>query len=337
MRNIINMDGIQIDITNHCVKQCGNCTRYCALVKDPYYMPLEDVKRAIDSTIGYPSFTGIMGGEPLLHPDFDEICRYALDKRPDQTNATNKSGVRHKIQGKDGKRVEITSSRQLGLWTTLPKGYEHHAKRICETFYHCYINDHSIPNIYHWPSLVAVQEVEPNRNKMWNMINDCWVQHSWCASINPRGAWFCEVAANMAMLWGEGEGWPVEPGWWWRTPKDYIEQMETWCPRCGMPAPLALRASVDKIDDVSPKNYEELKDRVRHHERFKVHDLRIVGHQEEKMAAYKDFDYRNRCAAKYGMFLVINECNTWTPYMKGDTAFEIKKSIFDNIKERFAA
>lgn len=309
MKNIIKMDGIQLDITNHCVLRCANCTRYCALVNDPYYMPLEDVKRAIDSTLDYPSFTGIMGGEPLLHPDFDEICAYARSKR---------------------------DPKQLGLWTTLPKGYEHHARRICETFYHIYVNDHTRPDIYHWPSLVGVQEVEPDPKKMWNMINDCWVQHSWCACINPRGAWFCEMAANMAMLYGEGDGWPVEPGWWWRTPKDYIEQMEKWCPRCGMCAPLALRASIERVDDISPLNYEALKDRVRHSERLKIHNLKCV-REQPKMQAYKDFDYRNHCARKYGMFLIINECNTWTPYMITDKDRGPQKSIMETIKERFAA
>ncbi len=308
MKCICQMDGIQIDITNKCPEKCGNCTRYCAIIKDQYFMPLEDVKRAIDSTIGYPSFTGIMGGDPVLHPDFDEICAYAASKR---------------------------TSHELGLWTTLPKGYERHAQRICDTFYHVYVNDHKRPDIYHWPSLVAIQEVEPNRRKMWNLIENCWVHNSWCASINLRGAWFCEVAANMAMLWGEGEGWTVEPEWWMRTPKDYIEQMEKWCPRCGMPAPLALRPSVQHFDDISPGNYEMLKDKVRHPERFKIHDLSRVT-EWPKMAAYKDYDYRNRCAGKYGMFLIINECNTWTAHMKHGQGMERpEKSILETINERF--
>jgi len=310
LKAITQMDGIQIDCTNRCPEHCGNCTRYCSIVKDQYYMPLDDVKRAIDSTIGYNSFTGIMGGETLLHPDFDAICRYAASKR---------------------------DCRQLGLWTTLPKGYEHHAQVICDTFYHIYVNDHKRPDIYHWPSLVGIQELIPNPEDMWLAIDQCWAQGSWCAAINPRGAWFCEVAANMAMLYGEGEGWPVEPGWWKRTPKDYIEQMEKWCPRCGMAAPLALRASVSHFDDVSPLNYAALKDKVRHPERLVVHDLTMTT-ERPPMAAYKDFDYRNRCADKYGMFLIINEANTWTPYMQKDgKPKRPTKSIVETINERFAA
>lgn len=302
------MDGIQLECTNFCSLSCANCTRFCGQVKDRYYMPLEDVKRAIDSTIGYPKFTGIMGGDPLLHPDFDAICRYAGSKR---------------------------DCRQLGLWTTLPKGKEHHAQVICDTFYHIYVNDHKLPNIWHWPGLVGIQEVIPDKRRMWMEINKCWAHNSWCACINPRGAWFCEVAGAMAMLWGEGEGWPVEPGWWMRSPKDYIEQMEKWCPRCGFPAPLALRASVEQVDDISPLNYEELKDKVRHPERFKIHDLSTVN-EWPVMAAYKEFSYRNRCADKYGMFLIINETGTWTPYMKtGGHRARPEKSIQQEYIERF--
>jgi hypothetical protein len=308
LKEITAMDGIQIDLTAKCPLSCGNCTRYCGITKNQFVMPLDNVKRAIDSTIGYPKFTGIMGGDPLTHPDFDAICRYAATKR---------------------------DCRQLGLWTTLPKGYEHHAQVICDTFYHCYVNDHKLPNIFHWPSLVGIQEVITDKKKMWHQINSCWCQNSWCAVINPRGAWFCEVAGNMAMLWGEGKGWDVEPEWWMRTPKDYIEQMEQWCPRCGMAAPISLRPSIEHIDDISPLNYEALKDKVRHPERLKIHDLSTVT-EWPTMAAYKDFDYRNRCADKYGMFLIVNETGSWTPYMKtGGKSTRPEKSIAETYQERF--
>ena len=308
MRSLCNMDTIQIEITNACRESCSNCTRFCTQVKKPYFLPLDEVKRAIDSMVGYPKMTGIMGGEPLLHPDFEEICRYAGSK---------------------------INAKQLGLWTTLPKGYEHHAKVICDTFYHIFINDHSRPDIFHQPPLVAIQEVVSDKNQMWNMIDSCWAQMSWSASVNPRGAWFCEIAAAMAMLFEEGEGWPIEPGWWWRTVKDFGEQIEKFCPRCGFAAPIALRASVEQVDDISPLNYEALKDRVRNPERFKIHPL-ICTDQRPPMAAYKDFNYRNTIARRYGMFLSINEMMFWTPYLiDNDDETQIQKSIFETYKERF--
>jgi hypothetical protein len=307
MRSMIDMDHLQVEITNFCPKSCANCTRFVQLVNKPYFMPIEEVKRAIDSMVGYPKQVGIMGGEALCHPQFKEICEYASEKIP------------HK---------------QLALWSCFPKGKEHYNKLICDTFYSVFINDHTRPDIFHQPPLVAIQEVEPDKNKMWHLIDHCWAQESWSASINPRGAWFCEIAAALSMLFEEGEGWPVEPGWWWKTPKDFREQIEQFCPRCGFAIPTALRASVDNIDDISPLNYEALKNRVRHPERFVLHPLTCVK-ERPQMAAYKDFDYRNRIARRYGMYLIINEMGFWTPYMGASPMPE--KSIFATIKERFAA
>ena len=53
------------------------------------------------------------------------------------------------------------------------------------------------------------------------------------------------------------------------------------------------------------------------------------------MAAYKDFDYRNRIARRYGMFLTINEKGFWRPHLRNrfDVGFE-QKSGFDLILER---
>ena len=310
MRSMCDMDTVQIEILNACNHSCSNCTRFCQLVQKPYFMPLDEVKRAIDSMVGYPKMVGIMGGEPLLHPDFEAICKYAGSK---------------------------INANQLGLWTTLPKGFEKHAQVICDTFYHIFVNDHSRPDIFHQPPLVGIQEIQSDKNMMWQMIDHCWAQHSWSASVNPRGAWFCEIAAAMSMLFEEGEGWPVEPGWWWRTPKDFKEQMERFCPRCGFAAPTALRASVEEVDDISPLNYEALKDKVRHPERFKIHPLTCTN-ERPAMAAYKEFNYRNRIAKRYGMFLTINEMGFWTPYMDDGNAMTIpSKSIFETYQERFGA
>jgi len=287
MRNLISMDTIQIEICNVCNKSCANCTRFCSHVSKPYFMEFDEFKVAVDSMVGYPKMTGIQGGEPLLHPYFEKMCEYLSSK---------------------------INPEQLGLWTTLPKGYEHYREIIVKTFKHIFINDHSRSDIYHHPPLVAIEEVIPDKNLMWGFIDKCWAQEWWSASINPRGAWFCEMAASLSMLFEEGEGWKIEPGWWYRIPKDFTSQMEQFCPRCGMAASLRRRASIENVDDISSNNYLKLKDKVRNSNRFIISDCKIVK-DPEPLAAYKNFDYRNSIAKSYGMFLVINSKNFWTPYL----------------------
>jgi len=305
MRSMFDMDTVQIEVTNVCRLSCSNCTRFCSQIKKPYFMSFDQFKEAVDSMIGYPKMVGFQGGEPLLHPDFEKMCEYALTKFPKE---------------------------QLGLWTTLPKGFEHYREIICKTFHHIFINNHTRKDIFHHAGLVAIEEVIPNKNHMWTQIDHCWAQMSWSASINPRGAWFCEIAASMAMLFEEGKGWPVEPGWWWRIPKDFKEQMEMFCPRCGMPAPLKRRPSVEGIDDISPDNFRRLKNKVKNPNRFKIHDLKIVA-EPEPLGAYKEYDYRNRIAARYGMFLIVNKQNFWTPYLKKSTLYLEQKPLIEVYKE----
>jgi hypothetical protein len=302
------MDTIQIEITNHCIYSCANCTRFCPQLKKPFFMGWEQFKQAVDSMVGYPKMTGIMGGEPLLHPEFEKFCDYLVSKIP---------------------------QAQLGLWTTLPKGFEKYREVICRTFKHIFVNDHSRADIYHQPPLVAVSEIIKDPGEMWLAINACWAQESWSASINPRGAWFCEIAAAMAMLFEEGEGWTVERGWWWKIPKDFASQMEQFCPRCGFAAPIGLRSSVEDVDDISPCNFELLKDRVRSPQRFKIHDLQPVRKDcNPPMAAYKDMNYRQRIAARYGMGLFINDQHFWSPYLS-DGKVPAAVNIYEDYKERF--
>src|ERR1035437_3568958 len=193
-RSMLDMDTIQIEITNTCINECSNCSRFCGHHRQPYFMDFELFKTAIDSMVEYPRVIGFQGGESLLHPDFEEMCKYARSKFPKE---------------------------QLGLWTTLPEGFEKYREVICETFHNIFINDHSRNDIYHHPPLVAIEEVVPDKNKMWHCIDHCWAQEGWSSSINPTGAFFCEIAASLAMLFEEEGGWEIIPGWWNRIPKDF--------------------------------------------------------------------------------------------------------------------
>jgi len=311
VRNLLAMDTIQIEITNYCIHECSNCTRFCGHHRRPYHMDFDTFKQAVDSLADYPQMTGIMGGEPLLHPEFERFCDYALSKIP-----------------KD----------RLGLWSCFPEGFEDYRTTIANTFDHIFLNDHTRDDIYHAPILVAIQEIIPSKTDMHLIIDHCWLQNSWSAAINPKGAFFCEIAAAMSILFDGPGGWPVEKGWWKKVPKDFASQVEEWCPKCGCALNLPRRKSTEEIDDISPGNLALLKDKSRKIAagKFKISDLRIVDDKSNPpMAAYKDAQYRDRIAARYGMILAVNQRGFLTPYLKNNKEIGGRsKSLFEEYKEK---
>ena len=291
MKCIVDNDTVQIEITNACPLNCANCTRFTKHVRKPFFMTFGQFKEAVDSMVGYPKMTGVMGGEPLLHPEFEKMCNYLHTK---------------------------ISPRQTGLWTCLPPGKEHYREVICETFGNIFINDHTRDDIMHHPFLVSAEEIKNvDRWVKWVLIDKCWAQLSWSASVNPHGAFFCEIAASLSMLLNKkDDGWKIEPGWWVRTPKDYREQMEKYCLLCGGAMPLKKRVSTTIKDEISPKMLERIKDfsgKVKRGE-YDLSNCEMC-QDDTPMASYKDPSYRERITARYGMFTMQNELNFLTPYL----------------------
>ncbi|SLM31187.1 Radical SAM domain protein [Desulfamplus magnetovallimortis] len=222
---------IQIDITNACINRCSNCTRLIGHHKKPFYMDMDTFKLAADSLVDFPGIVGMIGGEPLLHPDFEEMALYLASTRPDK--------------------------KKRGLWSTIPEGNRYGAL-IKEVFGTQYFNDHTVNTIKHQPVLVAAREMISDEKKMWEFIDNCWVQRLWSATITPKGAYFCEVAAAFDMLFDGNRGWKIEPGWWHRTPEQFGEQKKHWCPKCGCAIPLERRTSTEGKDDISQGNLKAL-------------------------------------------------------------------------------
>jgi hypothetical protein len=245
---------------------------------------------------------GAIGGDPLIHPDFERFCEYAAKKIPRSHH---------------------------GLWTTFPAGKEKYAKLICDTFAHILLNDHSIA-VKHAPILVGIEEVVPNEEDIWPIVDRCWLGNHWSPVVNGRGAFFCEVAGSMSQLFEGPEGWDLKPGWWKKVPKDYTAQMEEYCRKCGCALPLYRRNSHQKggrdIDDISPKNLERLKGKSRKVDKglVQVSDFSIdpeiadpgrFGGGQYPTQEYKDAEYRQGIAARYGILLVLNERGYWEPTM----------------------
>jgi hypothetical protein len=290
MRPLLDCDTVQIEITNACTMQCSNCTRLVGHHPKPYFMEFDQFKAAVDSLIDYPKMVGMMGGEPLLHPEFERFCEYLGSKIP---------------------------AGRCGLWSTFPKGKEHYRDIIVKTFGNIFLNDHSRTDILHGPILVASEEIDCEQWLKDYMIDKCWVQNYWSASINPRGAFFCEVAAALSMLLKEGIGWEVKPGWWKKSPKDFVEQMDTYCKHCGGAMPLNLRPSCEGVDDISPMMFKKISATSPKIKRgcYQIHDLKF-SQDKKRVASYKEMQYRECIANRYGLSLALNPKGFCTPYLR---------------------
>ena len=247
---------IQIEITNACPGKCSNCSRFVPHVRKPFFMDMETFQRAVQSMRGYRGMLGIMGGEPTLHPQFREMVLYY---RKHWAGGAIYSHGRTPIENfadYHSKYLADIQNKSCGLWTALGRGYWKHFELIQETFPYQCINTHQA-GATHQPLLVTRKETDISDEEWRRRRDNCWIQRLWSASINPRGAWFCEIAAAMAMLYGDlpdcpgpKEGWPIEPGWWKRRPEEFGDQL-AWCEYCAVPLGLPPRVDAEELQDVS--------------------------------------------------------------------------------------
>ncbi len=243
---------IQIDVTNHCSRQCSNCTRMLAHVpkQDRFFMRWDQFRQAVDALRDFPEesesnpngqnagvkVVGIIGGEPLLHPGFQAICATMREAFPEKRNR--------------------------GLWTSLEWQNHRHAQAVQETFGEGGYINHNMHDtvVVHHPFLVAVEDLVPDEAQMWKLIDACPLQHIWSSSITPKGFFFCEVAAAMDMVFGGPGGMPVSPACWQHDLAEYRDQIERWCPRCGFAVQnLPKRRDADEKDDLSEGNLKRLR------------------------------------------------------------------------------
>lgn len=262
MKKLSKMSIIQIDVTNACTLRCSNCTRFCGHYKKSSFMEYDFFKKAVDSMAGFRGMVGVMGGEPTLHPEFEKMVRYICEKRnsPNYTHSLkpikdmNEHFKKHLMPIKG----EFFQKGRAGLWSALNKSYLKYFEIINDSFDCQIINDHE-NSCLHQALLVSRKELGIPDDEWEEKRDACWIQNTWSGTITHKGAFFCEVAGMLDMLFDGPGGWPVEPGWWQRDVSDYTDQLH-WCELCGGCLNVPKRLSHDGRDDITPNILEKLKE-----------------------------------------------------------------------------
>ncbi|MFZ2253215.1 MAG: radical SAM protein [Minisyncoccia bacterium] len=207
-------------------------------------MSLECFRKAIGAVADFPEASppskvpggkliGLIGGEPLLHPDFGRMLEIMAERIPRQYR---------------------------GLWTGLDWERTRYGEAIRSAFADRGIhnNRHDLQESRHSPVLVASADVIDDPAARAAIIDNCWLQREWCGTITPKGYFFCEVAGAFDRVFGGPGGLPVEPDCWRRPLADFQSQIDQWCQRCGIAMNLAGRRAGEECDDISKTNLVDL-------------------------------------------------------------------------------
>ena len=225
-----------VDITNKChIGNCIYCSRFERHIRSDmfYEMDLDFFSKAIESYINYPNGVGIIGGEPLLHSKFKEICKIIRDLFPKE---------------------------KMGLWTSINPAKSKYSDDIESTFGLIAFNEHNPLQqqaCSHQPFTLSPIDMVENEVLRNDLIEDCWFDRGWCSTINPLGGYFCEVAASLAYLQGI-KGVPIEPNWWQDMTK-FAYQRDI-CNLCGACIPMEKQRLCDRKEKISKSFYNMLID-----------------------------------------------------------------------------
>lgn len=229
---------LQVKWLNACDLSCANCSVGVGLakkLKKVFIMPPKEFRRALQSLKGFPGVIGAFGGNPTLHPSFEEMCAIF--------------------------REEIPNIEQRGLWSNRLHG---HGSTCRKTFYgpHSNLNVHQSQEAWDeikrdWPEAIPLEaglsapshhgpifgsqlDLGITPKAMWESVGSCYVNQTWSAEItmveDELKCFFCEIAATQAELLGNPKlGMEVSPGWWAQGMDAFASQVRFHCRRCLIP------------------------------------------------------------------------------------------------------
>jgi len=311
MRSPYEMKIICIDITNKCDLACSNCTRLLENQDAFWEMTPENFRLAARSLADFPGIIAVIGGNPVMHRDFKEICDIFVEEIPDK--------MRRGLWTNNVFKHSDLSEGVFGIFNLNPHGTERGIKSLAKLkdlgWYH---EDHSS----HSPLLTAGKDLF-EEDEMWDRISKCDVNHEWSASIvqnkgNLR-AYFCEVAASFDLARGTDNGIEPVAGWWRRNVSEFDDQVKHFCPGCGVPAKLKGHMDFEDTDTYTSSNADLALKSLKKNRKI----IALTKDQATSISHKKVTDYSERLRT-------INEANT-----AQGVGIAQKPSLFGRIKSLF--
>jgi hypothetical protein len=177
---------IEIDITYSCNLTCFNCDRSCGQAPTRERMTLEQinvfVKESIAKRVKWERIR-LLGGEPILHPNFLEILSLLIAYR----NAFSKRTV-----------IEVTTN-----------GYGKKAERIIEKIPAGIKinNSHKQPTVAPDFDTFNVAPRDLDAYKQADYRNGCWISQTCGIGLSSAGYYPCAAAGGI-----DRPPYPVKPG-----------------------------------------------------------------------------------------------------------------------------
>ena len=218
-----------ITITNVCNLHCGGCSQLCGHFEKEqlWFIDLEQLKINIEIMGEHISKKiWIFGGEPTLHPKFNEI-KEILYSYENYEFIIFSNGRLHDISQC---KVEKKENR-IGAWV-----HDKNNVTFLIDFKEYYGKD-DIPMKMFNPTLVAPIDVLKIKDKKyyWEQAKKhciCWNKCG--VTIYNNKAYLCEVAPAFDQISGEDNGWVIEKDKnpFDKTNEEIAKQAEKFCYRC---------------------------------------------------------------------------------------------------------
>lgn len=243
-------DTIQVVVTTACDRACSNCTQLLNFRTDYRFMSVECFSDAVNSVREWPGIVALFGGNPAVHPHFNELCEILSEAIPPErrglwTNHTFKHGeIAAQTFGKGRLNLNAHANPEA-------------AKAMNAAFPGRVIRGSEANPSWHSAILADYRDFGMSDAEWTQKREACEINSKWSGAIVERNgkpfAYFCEVAAAIDGIRGENSGIPATPGWWREYMPVFEHQVKHCCDRgCGVP--LKIKGHLDRDDtyDVSP-------------------------------------------------------------------------------------